>query len=164
MAGGTATGAAAADASLFRGRPVVLTPAPDTDVGALSLVRSLWDGVGARVIEMDADLHDRVVAASSHLPQLLAFALASSASRNDAVTSVEEVAGAGFRDMTRLAASDAEMWKSIAQANREAILEAIDAFDVVWRELRAAVEAGDEAGLEKLMREAAALKKRMDNR
>jgi prephenate dehydrogenase/3-phosphoshikimate 1-carboxyvinyltransferase len=161
MAGGTATGAAAANADLFAGRTTVLTPSAVTDQGALARVRALWTAIGAEVVEMDAAEHDRVVALASHLPQLLAFALCAALAGGGDESSVRRLAGSGLRDTTRLAASDAAMWTSIARSNRDAILAAMERFDSTWTELRGAVSAGDGAELARIMNEARAFKGRL---
>jgi prephenate dehydrogenase len=154
MAGGTETGAAAADADLYRGRVVVLTPGAGTEAGAVSRIHDLWVAVGARVIELDARIHDRVVALSSHLPQMAAFALCATAERSADQALLIELSGNGFRDTTRLARSDHEMWSSIADLNRDALLEAMDRFSSLWAELRGAIARSDGAGVRRIMEQA----------
>jgi len=147
IAGKAEIGAAAADADLFRGRRVVLTPEDDSPPGLVDEMRHLWTAIGADVIVMDAADHDTVLATSSHLPQMIAFALSATA---DGATLREElvrlVAG-GFRDTTRLAASDASMWTDIARLNREAIVDAMDEFSMVWDDLRDAIADRDEQAI-----------------
>jgi len=124
IAGTEDSGAAAASAGLFEGSRCILTPTPRTDPGALRRVRAMWRAVGARVSEMDAATHDRILAVVSHLPHVVAYALVNAVT----VTQADALAyaGGGFRDFTRIAASHPEMWCDIMLANREAILPAID--------------------------------------
>jgi prephenate dehydrogenase len=162
LAGSAETGAGAADPDLFRGRRVVLTPDGDTPAQLVAQMRNLWTTLDAEVSVMDAAAHDAAVAASSHLPQMVAFALAATA---DAATMRDEIVrlvAGGFRDTTRLAASDADMWVDIARLNREAIVEVMDGFRVVWDDLRRAIAERDEnairtiiAASQKLRREIA---------
>jgi prephenate dehydrogenase len=158
MAGGTATGAGAADAGLFVGKLVVLTPTQRTRKGAVASIRGLWEATGATVVDMDAAAHDAVVARASHLPQMLVFALCGALAREADVEAIRRLAGSGLRDTTRLATSDAVMWTAIARANRAEILAAMDRFARVWDELRAAVDAGDAGALGRLMEEARTFK------
>ena len=148
MAGSERTGAASADCDLFRDKTVVLTPTASTTPGALGLVRSMWEATGARVMEMDSVLHDRLVASSSHLPQLVAWALAAGVSGIEPRTLFLKVVGNGFADTTRLADSDPSVWQGIFDFNRESVLEAMDRFSASWAELRSAIEKSDGEGLE----------------
>jgi len=154
IAGRESSGVDAAVADLFRGARVVLTPDAATSPGATALVRSCWEACGARVTEMPAAAHDRVFASVSHLPHLLAFALVSEiVSRPDAADLLGFAAG-GFRDFTRIAASSPEMWRDIALANREALLEEIDRYCARVAVFRELVAKGDASGLQRLMTEA----------
>jgi len=159
IAGGTGTGAIAADVDLFRGRTVVLTPTPEVAAGACAIVREVWAAVGARVVEMTAARHDEVVALTSHLPQFVAFALCASVGRSGEIDPA--LFGTGFRDTTRLALSDHDMWLAIAELNRESILQAMDRFASLWLELRAAVAVGDTAALRRIFQEARDRKARL---
>jgi prephenate dehydrogenase len=109
-------------AALYRDRNVVLTPLPETDPAAVALVGALWSACGARVQELDGGVHDRIFAAVSHLPHLLAFALVDLLAARPDAAQVFHFAASGFRDFTRIAASSPEMWRDIALANREALL------------------------------------------
>jgi len=149
IAGSEIAGAAAARADLFRGRLCILTPTKTTQPEALGAVRTLWEGVGARVEEMDAALHDAILARVSHLPHLVAFALV------DAVTGaraagrpVAPYAGSGLLDTSRIAASSPELWRDIALANAGALREALAEFRAALDRLEQLVAAGDAAGLE----------------
>ena len=113
IAGGSGGGARAARADLFRGRPVVLTPTPDTDADAVETVRGYWRAVGGRVLVEDAAAHDERFALLSHLPHLVAFAFVELAARREELDDI----GAGFRDFTRIAGADADVWTDILRAN-----------------------------------------------
>jgi prephenate dehydrogenase len=139
----------------------VLTPGAHTSADALERVRALWRAVGAEVVELDPALHDSVLALTSHLPQMLASCLCALAAGDAREEMVRRLAGPGFRDTTRIAASDAAMWTAIARANREPLLEAIDRFTRLWAQLRAAVAGGDERALRRIIEEGAALRRRL---
>jgi prephenate dehydrogenase len=143
LAGKAETGASAADPDLFRGRHVVLTPDPESPPDLVEGMRALWTKLDARVSVMEADAHDAVLATSSHLPQMGAFALAATADAAPARDDIVRLVAGGFRDTTRLAASDADMWVDIARLNREAIVDAMDEFSVVWDDLRDAIADRD---------------------
>lgn len=147
IAGAEASGAGAASAGLYRGRRVVLTPLPQTDPHAVTLVRQAWELCGARVSSMSAEEHDRVLGLVSHLPHLLAFALMDLVNRDRTRERLLDHAGSGFRDFTRIAGSSAEMWRDICLANRAVLLEALDAYADSLDGLRAAIEAQDGAAL-----------------
>jgi prephenate dehydrogenase len=154
IAGREASGVEAALADLFKGARVVLTPAPETEAGAVELVRGCWEAIGGRVTLLDPQAHDRIFAAVSHLPHLLSFALVSEiASRPDAAELLGFAAG-GFRDFTRIAASSPEMWRDIALQNREALLAELDRYGARLAVFRELVARGEGAGLERLMAEA----------
>ncbi len=122
IAGGSLGGAAAARADLFRGRPVVLTPTEATDADAVATVRRYWQTVGARVVVEDAAAHDERFAKLSHLPHLLAFAFVELASQTDDLRDV----GGGFRDFTRIAGADPDVWADILHANADPVLRHLD--------------------------------------
>jgi prephenate dehydrogenase len=143
IAGTEHTGAAAAFASLFDNRSVILTPLSDTDPAATSRVTAMWQACGARVGMLSAERHDAIFAAVSHLPHVLAFSLvAELAARPDAATYFEHAAS-GFRDFTRIAAGSPEMWRDVALANRDALLAEIDGYATALAAARAMIEAGD---------------------
>ncbi|HXC52004.1 MAG TPA: prephenate dehydrogenase/arogenate dehydrogenase family protein [Candidatus Limnocylindrales bacterium] len=147
LAGKAETGAAAADADLFRGRRVVLTPEADTPAELVAEMQHLWTSVEAEVSVMEAADHDAVLATSSHLPQMIAFALAATADAAVMRDEVVKLIAGGFRDTTRLSSSDAAMWIDIARLNREAIVDAMDEFSMVWDDLRDAVADRDDAAM-----------------
>lgn len=163
IAGSEESGAKAARADLFRGRRCVLTPTAATDPDALRRVRALWEGVGARVEEMDAALHDEILARVSHLPHLVAFALvAAVADARKAGRDALAYAGDGFRDTTRIAASAPAVWRDIALANAPALGAAMKEFRVALERLERLVAAGDGPALEAAFAAAQAARRRLD--
>lgn len=147
IAGGELPGVAQADAGLFRGKRLITTATADTDVTALAQVEALWAATGADVIRMDADEHDRIFAAVSHLPHLLSFALvAQIAGEHDGARKLG-FAGGGFRDFTRIAASSPVMWRDIALANRAALSTELAGYRAMLDSLQQAIDAADGAQL-----------------
>jgi prephenate dehydrogenase len=128
---------------------VVLTPTGLTDRLALERVSEFWQALGSHVITLDPEVHDRVVAAVSHLPHLVAFALVDAASRMD--TDALSVAGRGFADTTRIAASDPQVWREIFLANREALAESLAAFRAAVDRIEQLINAQEAVGLEALL-------------
>ncbi len=154
IAGRESSGVEAAVPDLYRGARVVLTPTGATQDDALALVKTCWEACGARVATMEPEAHDRIFAAVSHLPHVLAFALVSEiASRADGADLLGFAAG-GFRDFTRIAASSPEMWRDIALANREALLAELDRYGARVAVFRELIEKADGPGLQRLMTEA----------
>jgi prephenate dehydrogenase len=143
IAGKERHGVGASDAELFQGRRVILTPLPETSEAALRLVRDVWGGCGAEVVEMEVGHHDQVLAATSHLPHLLAYGLVDCLARLDEKQEVFGFAAGGFRDFTRIASSDPALWQDICMANREHLLEILGLFRGELDGLAAALEAGD---------------------
>ena len=159
IAGSDRSGAAAASATLFADRSVILTPLPETDGAAVACVQQMWERCGARVGRMTPADHDRTFAAVSHLPHLLAFALvAELAARPDAPALLAQ-AGSGFRDFTRIAASSPEMWRDIALANGAALRTELDRYRAALAAIDAQLAAGDGAALEALFARAAAARR-----
>jgi prephenate dehydrogenase len=156
IAGSEQSGPGAARADLYQGRKVVLTPHADTRADALATVRALWKAAGAQVETLDAELHDRVFAAVSHLPHLAAFALVDELAQRADGDTFFRFAASGFRDFTRIAGSSPEMWRDIALANREALLTELDAYVAALQALRQAVAGEDAEGLLKLFSRARA--------
>ncbi|MHB1144032.1 MAG: prephenate dehydrogenase [Thiobacillus sp.] len=147
IAGSEQSGPGAARADLYQGKKVVLTPQADTRADALAIVRALWEAAGAQVETLDADLHDRVFAAVSHLPHLAAFTLVDELAQRADGDTFFRFAASGFRDFTRIAGSSPEMWRDIALANREAVLTELDAYVAALQGLRSAVSAEDAEAL-----------------
>lgn len=125
IAGNERSGVDASFADLYRDRRVILTPLPETAREAVVRVRAMWEAAGARVNEMEVAHHDEVLAATSHLPHVLAFALVESLARMSEQREIFEYAAGGFRDFTRIASSDPVMWRDICLANSDAILAMI---------------------------------------
>ncbi len=125
------------------GRRVILTPLPETAATAIARVRAMWEAAGARVVEMEPVHHDEVLAATSHLPHVLAFTLVESLARLQDKREIFEYAAGGFRDFTRIASSDPVMWRDICLANSAAIQAMIERFIGDLQVLDRAVEARD---------------------
>ncbi len=154
MTGKERSGFAAAEPGLYRNAPWILSPLARTTPEALALAVELVEAVGARPVILDPERHDRLVAAISHLPFLLASGLVHAvADMAETDPQVWELAAGGFRDTSRVAASDTQMFLDILMTNRDAILDQLDAFDAHLHEIRALLAAADEEGLrEKLAR------------
>lgn len=150
IAGTEKSGVEASFLGLFEGRLTILTPLAETDPEATAAVAALWRGVGAAVVELSPARHDQVLAATSHLPHLLAYALMDCLARREDREEFFACAAGGFGDFTRIASSDPVMWRDICLANGPALLEALEDFDQALRELRQAVAAGDGPRLEAL--------------
>ncbi len=156
IAGAEQSGVLAAQADLFRDKHLILTPLPDTCAESVRQVTHLWQACGATVSQMDANEHDNILAATSHLPHILAFAL-----MNHLVSSTENTpenllrfAGSGFRDFTRIASSSPEMWRDICMANRHALLAQMDAYQEQLASLREILKRDDREALEKAFSQA----------
>ncbi len=149
MAGSHEKGNAHARADLFRGACCVVTPLPSTSADALARVRGFWEALGARVIERSPGVHDDEVAWVSHVPHVLAFAFAHALGQ--APAQVGEMAGSGFRDFTRIANSDAELWGEILSSNTKALVRPIEAFKQALGELAHVIEHGDAEAQERFL-------------
>ena len=127
VAGTEHSGPEAGFASLFQGRWCILTPPPGTDAGAVEKMTALWRRIGSTVEIMEASHHDRVLAITSHLPHLIAYTIVGTASDLEETTKSEVIkfSAGGFRDFTRIAASDPVMWRDIFLNNREAVLDTL---------------------------------------
>ena len=128
---------------LFEHRRVILTPVAETDPGALERVSAMWKTVGAEVLEMDVTHHDEVLAATSHLPHMLAYTLVDMLGRMKERTEIFDYSAGGLRDFTRIASSDPQMWHDICFANRGAMVETIERFRSDLDRLTDAVRRGD---------------------
>src|SRR5271157_4996645 len=145
IAGKEKTGADAADRELFVNRRVIVTPSATSTPAAIDKIEQLWRATGANVERMDPDSHDRILARSSHLPQLVASALGASLKDERVAGKLAAEYGAGgLRDTTRLAASSAEIWRDICFTNRDAIVGALKTFNATFEEFQKIIEAGDE--------------------
>jgi prephenate dehydrogenase len=150
IAGAEKSGAAAAQADLFQGKRVVLTPLPENSKVAVARVRSAWEWCGANVSELTAQQHDEVFAAVSHLPHLLSFALVHDLAQRDNRDQLLAFAASGFRDFTRIAASSPEMWRDICLANRDALMRELQQYAAELHVLHQALENNDAAKLEEI--------------
>ncbi|MFC6669602.1 bifunctional prephenate dehydrogenase/3-phosphoshikimate 1-carboxyvinyltransferase [Marinobacterium aestuariivivens] len=143
IAGSEKSGVAAADARLFERHKVILTPTETSSAAATLAVARMWQSTGAEVLQMEVGRHDEVLAATSHLPHMLAFSLVDTLAAEAQSTDIFRYAAGGFRDFTRIAASDPTMWHDICLANRDAILGQIDRFAAGVEKLRQAIASGD---------------------
>lgn len=140
IAGSERSGVAAGKADLFNQHKVILTPLPESSAVALERVSAVWKSLGAEVIVMDPFVHDNILASTSHLPHLLAFSLVDTLAKDDENLEIFRYAAGGFRDFTRIAASDPTMWHDIFLANKIAVLHALDRFSLGLAQLREAIE------------------------
>ncbi len=143
IAGSEKSGVGASKSDLFVRHKVILTPLAETDRHALRVVHELWDKLGAEVHHMDVQRHDEVLAATSHLPHLLAFSLVDTLANDRENRDIFRYAAGGFRDFTRIAASDPMMWHDIFLANRNATLKVLDEFTAGVARLRQAIDQAD---------------------
>jgi prephenate dehydrogenase len=148
IAGAEKSGVTAAQSDLYRDKRVVLTPLPENSPAAVERVRAAWQLCGAKVSELSADDHDRVFAAVSHLPHLLAFALVHDLAQRPNSDQLFGFAAGGFRDFTRIASSHPEMWRDICVANRHALLAELDAYMNELMRTRVLLAGPDASGLE----------------
>ena len=150
VAGTEMSGAAAAFPDLFRGRNVILTPQAGTAPGAVTLVRRAWEACGARVVRLDANAHDEILAAVSHLPHVVAYALVNMLAGRRNPAQVFGLSAGGLRDTVRIAGSSPEMWADICIANRDALLAALEDYENELEQTRAAIERADVLELRRL--------------
>ena len=143
IAGTERNGVEAAFAELYRDRRVILTPTKQTDAAALARVSAMWSACGAEVVEMDVARHDEVLAATSHLPHMLAFGLVDALARMEEHDDIFRFAAGGFRDFTRIASSNPTMWRDICIANREALGRVMRRFVAEMDALADSIEQGD---------------------
>lgn len=143
IAGTERSGVEASFAELYRNRRVILTPLPETDPRALERVEWMWGACGAEVSRMSVAHHDEVLAATSHLPHMLAFGLVDALARMDETDEIFRYAAGGFRDFTRIASSNPVMWRDICMANREALSAMLARFGVELTDLAEGIRRGD---------------------
>jgi prephenate dehydrogenase len=162
IAGRERAGVAAAVPDLFADAICILTPTARTDAAALTAVTELWEGLGARVERLDPAAHDRILAAVSHLPHVVAYALVAAAlDLEQADPGLLTYSAGGFRDFSRIAASSPEMWRDICLANRAQLLDVIGRFEAALARLKNAIAAADGAGLLREFEAARAVRARL---
>lgn len=150
IAGTEKSGVEASFSTLYKGKRCIITPTLKSDARAVEKVSSMWQIAGSEVVLMDTVKHDKVVAAISHLPHMVAYSLVNSVGDYDGCDeNILKYSAGGFRDFTRIASSDPVMWRDIALQNRSAVLEMMDFFAAHYGELRRLVADGDGPGLER---------------
>ncbi|MBZ0324841.1 MAG: prephenate/arogenate dehydrogenase family protein, partial [Alphaproteobacteria bacterium] len=161
VAGTEHSGPEAGFAELFDGRWCILTPPPGTDAGAVERLAAFWRGCGSLVEAMDAGHHDRVLAITSHLPHLIAYTIVGTATdlEDSLEAEVVKFAAGGFRDFTRIAASDPIMWRDVFLNNREAVLEILGRFSEDLSALQRAIRWGEGDKLEETFRRTRAIRR-----
>ncbi|CAN1723123.1 Cyclohexadienyl dehydrogenase [Hyphomicrobium sp. 1Nfss2.1] len=161
IAGTEQSGPEAGFAELFDGRWTILTPEKGADDAAVEKLRAFWEALGAKVEVMDPQHHDMVLAITSHLPHLIAFNIVNTAEHLERVTDKEVIkfSAGGFRDFTRIAASDPTMWRDIFLGNKEGVMEMLRRFSADLDELKAAIEADDGETLYRRFAEARAIRR-----
>jgi prephenate dehydrogenase len=155
IAGKEVAGIANADAALYSGRQVILTPLASTNPALVQKATDAWCAIGAQVLKMTPENHDAAFAAVSHLPHLLAFAYFSAVVKQPAGQDFLALAGPGFRDFTRIAASDPAVWRDILVSNREEILKQSLRFRHTLDAIEHVMRSGNVEALEDLLRQAA---------
>ncbi len=153
IAGSEKNGPEASDANLFNNRVTVLTPAPGTDPSDLKRVQAFWEGLGSRVFLLSPEEHDRVLAATSHIPHLLAV-LATLMVKHLTVSSPEKFLGTGFRDVTRIAAGEPSIWQDVFLTNREYLLQNLSVLEKMLLEWKSALQEEDREYVRKALDEA----------
>ncbi|MDF2466938.1 MAG: prephenate dehydrogenase [Ramlibacter sp.] len=154
IAGKEVSGVEHSDPDLYTGKQVILTPVDRTDPGHLQRAVQLWEALDCPVLKMAPDEHDAAFAAVSHLPHLIAFALINGITSQDHGKDYLSLAGPGFRDFTRIAASEPKMWRDILLANRQELLEQSKIFQRTLAAMEAMIESGNGEALEGLIDQA----------
>ena len=158
IAGKELSGVDNADVNLYTGRQVIFTPVARTQMAQLNKATAVWTALGCHVQSMSPEAHDAAFAAVSHLPHLLAFSLMNSISAQNQGADYLGLAGSGFRDFTRIAASDPQMWHDIFLANRGQILAQLDLFKQTLQDFEASLQANDSKTLEVAITQASQLR------
>lgn len=151
ITGKEVSGVEHADVDLYVGKQVILTPIERTQVAHLNKAQQVWEGLGCHVLKMSPDAHDAAFAAVSHLPHLIAFALMNGIAGQSNGKDFLSLAGPGFRDFTRIAASDPKMWRDILLANRNELLAQAQVFRSAMDEMEKLIESGNAEALETLV-------------
>jgi cyclohexadieny/prephenate dehydrogenase len=161
VAGTEHSGPESGFAELFEGRWTILTPQPDSDPASVEKLKNLWEAAGSKVVTMDPDHHDKVLAIVSHLPHLIAYTIVDTATNleRDLQSEVIEFSASGFRDFTRIAASDPVMWRDVFLANREAVLEMLQRFTEDLTALQRAIRHGEGDKLQELFTRTRAIRR-----
>ena len=154
ITGREGSGVENADAGLYQGRQVILTPIERTLTTKLDKARALWQALGCEVLEMSPESHDAAFAAVSHLPHLVAFALMNSIADQPEGQDYLSMAGPGFRDFSRIAASDPQMWRDVLIANREELGRQTALFQQALADLQKLIASGQADDLERLINRA----------
>ena len=165
IAGLEQSGVEAATGDLFRGHKVILTPTPDTDPKAVAQISSLWRTTGAQLMDMSPERHDRLLALTSHLPHMLAYALVNLlADQAQDEGECFDLAAGGFYDISRIASSDPVMWRDICLHNADEVLARIGEYQDMMARLAALVKVKDAEGLEQMFRKARGARSRIEDR
>jgi cyclohexadieny/prephenate dehydrogenase len=161
VAGTEHSGPESGFAELFRDRWCILTPLPETDPAALATLTALWERAGMRVVTMDPEHHDKVLAMTSHLPHVIAYTIVGTATdlEDSLKSEVIKFSAGGFRDFTRIAGSDPVMWRDIFLNNREAVLEMLQRFSEDLTALQRAIRWGEADKLEELFSRTRAIRR-----
>lgn len=147
IAGKEHSGIAAASDHLFANQYIILTPLPETDPQAQQIIEKMWQGIGAKITQLDASHHDQVLAITSHLPHMLAYALVDYLSNMDESMEIFEYAAGGFADFTRIASSDPKMWHDICLANQQQLSQALHDFITRLEKINHAINKADSQAL-----------------
>jgi prephenate dehydrogenase len=165
IAGLERSGVEAASGDLFRGHKVILTPTPDTDPKAVAQIDSLWRMTGAQLMDMSPERHDRLLALTSHLPHMLAYALVNLlADHAQDEGECFDLAAGGFYDISRTASSDPVMWRDICLHNADEVLARIGEYQDMMTRLAALIKVKDAGGLEQMFRKARGARSRIEDR
>lgn len=162
IAGSEKTGAASSFDSLFENRNCIVTPMEGTDKDALDKLKKLWQAAGMNVVEMDMDIHDRVMAAISHLPHIAAYGLVNTVRNEKESGELLKFAAGGFKDFTRIAASSPEMWADITVSNAQAIAELIRKMKQQLSLIENAIESNDREKLLELFKESQSFRQQIE--
>ncbi len=161
IAGTEHSGPEAGFAELFDNRWTILTPTPDSDAAAVAKLKAFWEALGSKVEVMSPEHHDMVLAITSHLPHLIAYNIVNTAAHLERVTDTEVIkfSAGGFRDFTRIAASDPTMWRDVFLNNKDAVLEMLGRFSEDLTELQRAIRFGDGDTLYRLFEKSRAIRR-----
>jgi len=154
IAGRELSGVQAAVSGLFDHKKVILTPTLNTAPNSLMCVTQMWQEIGAQVEYMNADSHDQILAATSHLPHVLAYALVHCLANQTQTPEIFRYAAGGFSDFTRIASSDPALWRDICMANQAPLVEAIEGFETTLKQLREDIQNQDGDALQKMFEQA----------